>query len=157
MNTPDYGKRSAKSSMEAHRPKASPAASAFLAVVAIGFGLLTVFFYLRWSAATAQIAQLRAELNEMRQNPGRAAKAETQQLVERVSQLISLPEGEEPTVATVNDPERLKSQPFFLRAKRGDKVLIYTNAKKAFLYDPVDHKIIEVAPVTIGSPPAANP
>ena len=41
---------------------------------------------------------------------------------------------------------------FFSKAKVGDKVIIYTNARKAILYDPVAGKIVEVAPVNIGTP-----
>ena len=40
-------------------------------------------------------------------------------------------------------------------AKVGFKVLIYTQAKKAILYDPGANKIVEVAPVNIGD--SANP
>lgn len=69
-------------------------------------------------------------------------------MIQRVSQLIVLPEGEEPTVATVSDPEKLRGQPFFENAKAGHKVLIYTKARKAYLYDPAQHKLIEVAPIT---------
>lgn len=50
------------------------------------------------------------------------------------------------------DPEKLRDQPFFANAQRGDKVLIYANAKKAILYNPPSNKIIEVAPVNIGNP-----
>ena len=50
--------------------------------------------------------------------------------------------------------DKLKGQPFFARAKVGDKVLLYTQAKKAILYDPKDNVIIEVGPVVMpsGSP-----
>ena len=64
--------------------------------------------------------------------------------------MIVLPEDEIPTVATVSDPEKLKEQPFFSDAKKGDKVLIYANAKKAILYDPMANKIVTVAPINIG-------
>ena len=70
--------------------------------------------------------------------------------MERVSRLIILPTDEEPTIATVADPDRLQDQPFFDNAKTGDKLLIYTNARKAILYDPVSDKIVEVAPINIG-------
>lgn len=60
-----------------------------------------------------------------------------------------LPIGEIPTVATVSEPEKLKNQEFFKDAKKGDKVLIYTNARKAILYDPLADKIITIAPVSL--------
>ena len=54
---------------------------------------------------------------------------------------------ETPTIATVSDPEALKNQAFFVDAKKGYKVLIYSNAKKAFLYDPSADKIVNIAPL----------
>ena len=78
-------------------------------------------------------------------------REEIEKVVERVGRHIVLPEGETPTVATVTDPEKLKDQVFFQKAKAGDKVLIYTNAKKAILYDPELDKIIEFAPLNIGN------
>ncbi len=88
---------------------------------------------------------------ELKRDPQALARKEIEQLVSRVGALIVLPEGEQPTMATVTDPEKLKDQPFFNNAKTGDKVLIYTNARKAILYDPVADKIIEVAPLNIGN------
>ncbi len=85
-------------------------------------------------------------------DPQGVAKQETRDLVAAVSKLIVLPDGEDPTVATVSEPNKLKSQAFFAKAQKGDKVLIYTNAKKAILYNPETNKIIEVAPINIGNP-----
>ena len=104
--------------------------------------------------STALAAYFYQQANALKQNPQSQAQKEAQELVSRVSQLIVLPEGEVPTIATVQDPEVLKEQPFFARAKKGDKVLIYTNARKAILYDPDNNKIVEVAPVNIGNPQA---
>src|SRR3989304_6601820 len=70
-------------------------------------------------------------------NPQASAQDETKKIVSEVGKLIDLPAGEDPTVATVTDIAKLKDQPFFQKAKNGDKVLIYTNSKKAILYDPV--------------------
>jgi len=112
--------------------------SGALSILLLIFAGVAVYFYLQFS--------------EIKKNPQKVALAETEALVNRVSKLIVLPEGETPTVATVTDPERLKDQPFFAKAKKGDKVLIYTDAKKAILYDPVANKIMEVAPVNIGTP-----
>ena len=93
-----------------------------------------------------------SEYSDLRANPNKITQEETAKLVEQVSKLIVLPEGETPTVATVSDPEKLQGQPFFARAKKGDKVLLYANARKAILYDQENHKIIEVAPINIGEP-----
>ncbi|MFH1769342.1 MAG: hypothetical protein ABH833_01600 [Parcubacteria group bacterium] len=78
-----------------------------------------------------------------------AADSEIAEILSKLSQLILLPEGEDPTMATVSDVEKLKDQPFFANAKNGDKILIYEKARKAILYDPVSNKIIEVAPISM--------
>lgn len=79
---------------------------------------------------------------------------EKKRIVAEVNKLIDLPAGEDPTVATVTDIDKLKDQSFFQKAKNGDKVLIYTSARKAILYDPVSHKVMDVAPINVGSPAA---
>ena len=68
------------------------------------------------------------------QNPNQAAKQEIKSLVEKVGKLMVLPKGEDPTVATVTDKTKLAGQAFFQNAENGDKVLIYGNAQKVFLY-----------------------
>lgn len=77
-----------------------------------------------------------------------AATAEIESLITKISRHIMLPPGEEPTVATVSDPAKLKDQAFFANAQVGDKVLIYTKARKAYLYDPEGDILLEVAPIT---------
>lgn len=76
---------------------------------------------------------------------------EIDEVLEAVAKHLVLPSGETPTVASVTDSEKLKSQPFFASAVNGDKVIIYSGAKKAILYRPDIDKIIDVAPVNIGS------
>ena len=93
---------------------------------------------------------------ELKKTPQVLAQQEVQTVVDKVSRLIVLPEGETPTIATVQDPEKLKDQPFFNKAQKGDKVLIYTNAKKAILYSPTTNKIVEVAPINIGNTPTTS-
>lgn len=72
-------------------------------------------------------------------------------LVAEVGQFIILPEGEQPTVATVNEVDKLQGQPFFANARNGDKVLVYAQAKKAILYRPSEKKIVEVAPINLNA------
>ena len=124
----------------------------------ISFAALCILFVGLFGIAVyhaQKSAKLSQELTALKQNPQQLVEQEVRALVARVGQLIVLPD-ETPTVATVTDPEQLQERPFFANAKKGDKVLIYTTARKAILYDPVAHKIIEVAPVTIGNPPESG-
>ncbi len=91
------------------------------------------------------------QYDTLKKNPSKVTQDETKALIEKVGQLIVLPAGEQPTVATVTDPSKLKDQAFFANAQSGDKVLVFTQAKKAILYSPADNKIVEVAPVNLGS------
>lgn len=85
------------------------------------------------------------------------SEQEINDLVTRVSRLMVLPTDENPTIATVSKPEELKDQPFFAKAKAGDKVLIYAKAGRAILYDPEADKIVEVAPINLGAAGADIP
>ncbi len=90
----------------------------------------------------------RAEVARL-SNPTEAANQETQRLQEKIGKLVELPQNETPTLATVADKGRLAAQPFFKNAENGDKVLIYTQSKKAVLYRPSTDKVIEVASVNL--------
>jgi cell division protein FtsB len=85
------------------------------------------------------------------ENPTQASEAEAKELTDKVSKLMDLPTDEKPTVITVVDKEKVKSQAFFTKAENGDKVLVYTSAKKAILYRPSTDKVIEVGPVEISA------
>ncbi len=77
---------------------------------------------------------------------GGSKEMQAQRLVSEVGEHILLPELEKPTIATVTDPKALEGQPFFAHAEAGDRVLVYPNAKKAILYRPGVHRIVEVMP-----------
>lgn len=110
-----------------------------VAVIAVVFGV----------NSARQASQLRKQVEEIKQNPGAAAQDEVKTLVESVGKLIDLPTTETPTVATITDREKLKDVPFFTKAENSDKVLIYVNARKAFLYRPGSQKLIEVATINL--------
>ena len=88
----------------------------------------------------------------MRTNdPTHVTQADVDALVAHVGKLVLLPAGEEPTVATVTDLKALAGQEFFKNASLGDKVLMYPKAQEAVLYDPNQDKIIQVAPLMVGT------
>ncbi len=89
------------------------------------------------------------QYNNLKNNPNLAAQETTQRLVSKVSQLYAVPGDEQPTVAQVQDKEKLKDQSFFSKAENGDYILIYTNNKLALLYREKEDKLINVGPVSI--------
>ncbi len=105
------------------------------AVVILLLAGLSIYFYIQYQ--------------NIKKNPNQVAQAETDALVKQVSKLIDLPSDETPTVATILDKEKLKDQPFFNNAKNGDKILIYTKAKKAIIFRPSENKLINVGPIAI--------
>lgn len=120
---------------------------AALAVIALA---AAAFFYIQAKQITKQLADIRQQQNRLLSqatSSGASAISDVEQLVEAVGKLMILPSDEQPTIATVQDLAKLQGQPFFAQAQVGDKVLIYTNAKKAILYRPGQNKIIEVAPL----------
>jgi hypothetical protein len=112
-----------------------------IAIVIVAIALVTaIFFYNKYQQAQKLLT-----------NPSEVTKEQVAELIKAVGKLIELPTGETPTIATVSDKTKLANQSFFQRAENGDKVLIYTQAKKAILYRPSINKIVEVSPVNLGS------
>ena len=107
-------------------------------------------FVVLFVLATAGAIYFYLDARDLRKNPQKASQEEIAALIAKVGLLIVLPKDEMPTIATVSDPEKLKDQLFFENAKTGDRVLIYSKAKKAILYNPATNKIVEVAPVSLG-------
>lgn len=81
-------------------------------------------------------------------------QAEVKDVLAKVGKLIELPTGEEPTVATVQDAEKIKTQPFFTKAQNGHRVILYSNAKLAILFDEKANKIINVGAINLSTPSA---
>ena len=109
------------------------------------------YFYQQYQASQHQIQALKKGSGGGTQGEDNAA------LIAKLGRLIVLPTDEQPTIATVTDLAKLAGQPFFAQAKLGDKVFIYSNAKKAILYDEAANKIVEVAPINIGASPTPQP
>ncbi|TSC92575.1 MAG: Uncharacterized protein CEN91_403 [Candidatus Berkelbacteria bacterium Licking1014_85] len=113
----------------------------------IGKIILTIFLILIFLGAIASAGWFGKKYYDLKRNPQNADKEEISALKNDVGNLIQIP-SEEPTMATVLDKEKLKDQSFFKNAENGDKVLIFTNEKKAILYRPSTKKIIKVGPIS---------
>lgn len=108
-----------------------------LAVVLVGVIGFLVYGYV---SAKAELTRLTAK----------GSDKETKELVAQIDNYMLLPD-ETPTLATVNDVEKLKSQEFFKNAQNGDKVLIFSNSGRALLYRPSTKKVIEYSKVDLNT------
>lgn len=79
-------------------------------------------------------------------NPDVVRQAQISQLISEVGQRAVLPSGEEPTVRTVVNKDKV-SQAFLANAQDGDKVLLYFQAGKAIVYRPSSQQIVNIGPL----------
>lgn len=112
-----------------------------LSMVLIALLASSVYFFIQYQ-----------NTQKLLKDPAQADKGDVKMLIAKVGMIMALPDDEVPTIATVSDKSKLRDQVFFLRAENGDKVLIYSNAKRAILYRPSSNKIIDVTSVAITSP-----
>ena len=114
-----------------------------LALIAIGGSSAGIYFYYQY-----QMLQQRTN------NPTIAVR----DLLAKVGKLMDLPANEQPTVATANNADLIKNQPFFAKAKNGYRVILYPNAKLAILFDEQGNKIINFGTINVGNAtPSATP
>lgn len=125
------------------RPKTRPLA--LLAVVALV--VLLVVIDMRRRSAEQQLQQLSVRLDQVNGSPTQNREA-AQRIVNQVRKLYALPEGVEPTVATIVDVNTLRERnPFYNRAKNGDYLIVTTD--RAILFDAKRNIILDVVPVQI--------
>lgn len=70
---------------------------------------------------------------------------ENAELIGKISEMIYLPDGEDPSIATVIDSAKINQQQFFSRAENGDKLLVYQKARFIILYRPTEDKIVSAS------------
>ncbi len=102
-------------------------------MVIAGLVLLAIAIGLRW------YAQPRSDAASL--------MAQNKALVAEVAKLALLPTGETPSVTTVVDKSQV-SQAFLQNAQNGDKVLLYYQAHKAYVYRPSTRQIVNIGPLT---------
>lgn len=112
-----------------------------LALLAIGGAGTGIYYYSQYQKLSMRTKDPQVEIKE---------------ILGKVGKLIELPLGEEPTVATVQDADQIRDQPFFAKAQNGYRVILYTNAKLAILFDEQANKLINVGSISVGTPSAAQ-
>lgn len=100
-----------------------------------------------WTAMSYKKAKDEVHLLSTAAGQQQLAAKEVDAIVDKVKTHIVLPD-EVPMVATVADVESLaRDQAFFVGAKNGDRLLIYSN--KAILYNEKDDILVNVGPVFV--------
>lgn len=81
----------------------------------------------------------------------------TQAVVDKVAAILLVPADETPTVAQIDDPDKLRQEDaaFYADAKKGDYILLYKT--RAVLYRESENKIIKEAPIVAPPEPASVP
>lgn len=114
----------------------------------VGLIIISVFFIF-------QYFQVSRELSDLKSNPAKLTEllnSENQKILEKVSQLMELPAEKPQQIVTISDLDSIANQPLLSKAQLGDVFVLFTSAKKAILYRPSQHKIIDVIPVTASTP-----
>ena len=134
-----------------NRPSAARVSRRWIWIVAIVAAVVVLGALALFIRSQQQLKSVKKDLEQVQSDPSVKTKEANKQLVEQVGKLISLPQDETPTIATVSDLSKLQGQPFFAKAQVGDKVLIYQIDGKAILFRPTENKIIELAPINKGA------
>jgi hypothetical protein len=77
-------------------------------------------------------------------NPEKVLDDQNSKLITEISKIYTLPDSEKPSVATVKDKDKLKSNPLFDTAENGDKILIYSKSRRFVIYRPTTQKLVDV-------------
>ncbi len=118
-------------------------------LVVVGLLGLVGVMEVKRQAVSAQLLKLTSEFEETQ---GADAKAQNQeladQIIDQVRTMYNLPEGIEPTVATIVDIELLREKnPFYDKAENGDHLLV--TADRAILFSSSKNMILDVIPVQL--------
>jgi len=116
---------------------------ASLLILLVLVGLAGGYFYNEYRLTNRRLTELSGD------SQAAVDQEIIQELVAKVSEIVELPQGENPVIANVTELEGLADQEFYKDALVGDRVLIYPVIGKAYLYRPSTHKIINISPVTI--------
>ncbi len=124
-------------------------------LILAGLIALIVVLDMRRRDAEKKLMELSVQVEQQGGNQAQNQEV-AKQVVVKVRRLFVIPEGVDPTVATIVDVAQLRSRnAFYNKAKNGDHLIVTSD--RAILYDPVADKIIDVVPVQIQAPTAAAP
>lgn len=110
-----------------------------LALVLVALAAGSFVLYGKYQATQQQVEKLSTVQGQQELN-----QTQVNQLLGEMRAIILLPKDEDPVVATISDMNLLKDKDFYKDAQNGDRVVVFANAKKAYIYRPSNKMIINV-------------
>jgi hypothetical protein len=127
---------------------------ALFPILLIALVVLAVTLDTQRRKAQTELRNLTVRLEQLQGNNA-ANQEKAKSVVERVKKLMDIDVSVEPTVATIVDVAKLREQnPFYNKAENGDYLIV--TSTRAILYREEDNIILDVVPVQIEAPAAAN-
>jgi hypothetical protein len=105
-------------------------------LVVLGLLILAVVGYLFWAERTVTVAE---------------TMAADKQLAAEVASKVVVPQDETPAISTVVDAAKI-DQEFLRGTKKGDKILLYFQARRAIVYRPSTGQVINTGPLDAPRP-----
>lgn len=108
-----------------------------------------------------QLETAAQQLEAIKNSSQESGEARANEVIEKVHALIDIPTDPRPTVAQINDIDRLReANAFFGNSKNGDYLVLTGN--RAIIYDPDRDIVVDVAPfqvnrTSVSPSPSATP
>ncbi len=123
-------------------------------VLLIALVILVVVIDTQRRKAQTELRNLTVRLEQLQGN-NQENQEKAKQVVQKVQKLMNIDVSVEPTVATIVDVEKLRTQnPFYNKAENGDYLIV--TPTRAILYREEENIILDVVPVQIEEPSAAQ-
>jgi cytoskeletal protein RodZ len=138
VTTPSGGEKAQKP-VKKKRRKFFRLSTLIIVILLVGLAGGAYYSYTKYNETKKEVEKLSTV-----QGQQELSKTQTQQLLGEMRNIIVLPDGEDPVVATITDVELLKGKEFYKDAQNDDRVVVFANAKKAYIYRPSTKTIVNV-------------
>ena len=124
-------------------------------IVIIALLALVVALEIKRKAVENQLQQLTIRLEQVQVGNSQQNQEAAKKVIAQVKRHFEIPEGVEPTVATIVDVKTLRARnPFYNRAENGDYLVVTPD--RAILFSAKKDRILDVVPVQLQPVATAN-
>lgn len=140
--------------MEHANSKSAGMKTVLVVILILALAGLAFMQYTKRMQVARELEKLTMQMEQLRTGNDPQNVAQAKEIVEKVKKHMTIADGIDPTVATIVDIEKLRTQnEFYKNAKNGDHLIV--TPTRAILYDAEKDVIIDVVPVQLEQQPAA--